>query len=129
MDATAGLIGNAVQPIDVGGVTIPAGATIVVALGATSRDSKHFDLADRYRPDRVTPTLTFGSGPRPCPGAAHAIAIAVGVFESLRKLDVTDVVDVTDVRYEPRPNLRIPATLQVTVDIGARGRALGYRSR
>jgi hypothetical protein len=28
--------------------------------------------------------LTFGAGPRPCPGRDHAIAMAAGVLEALR---------------------------------------------
>lgn len=120
VDATAGLIGNALlartrlgpvptemlvtetvrsdppvqlttrlaaAPVEIGGVTIPAGARIVVLLAAA----------------------TFGTGLRPCPGEAHALALATGVLDALAERDATPIT--APVTYEPRPNLRIPSRL------------------
>jgi len=146
MDATAGLIGNAVvaadrhpiaglDPLDlvaetarhdppvqqttrlavadvpIAGHTIPAGDRIVVLLAAANRDEVRFPRADAFDPDRRTSAFTFGAGPRPCPGDAHALALAAGALDALTATPAR-VVDRT-IGYERRANLRIPDRLIV----------------
>lgn len=84
----------AAAPLTAGGVTIPAGDRIVVLLAAANHD-----------PDGDA-VFTFGGGARPCPGEAHALALAAGVLDAL-----TGDVAGTPITYEPRPNLRIPVEI------------------
>lgn len=60
----------------VGGVDIPAGATVMVLNGAAGRDPRHFDHPEEFRPDRPNAKehLAFGRGPHACPGGPLARA-------------------------------------------------------
>ncbi|MEU9825446.1 cytochrome P450 [Micromonospora chersina] len=60
---------------------------------------------------RPVPALTFGAGPRGCPGERHALALAAGVVEVLRARCRSAG---TPVRYAPHPTLRVPTSLEVT---------------
>jgi hypothetical protein len=53
--------------------------------------------------------LPFGAGPHACPGREQATAIAIGVCEALQRMRL----QTAPVEYEPLPNLRIPARLEV----------------
>ncbi len=62
------------RPVDIGGVTIPAGAKVLLVYGAANRDEREFgptagDL-DVHR--QVPRMLSFGYGPHHCLGAAVA---------------------------------------------------------
>ncbi|MET3430406.1 cytochrome P450 [Actinoplanes tereljensis] len=58
---------------EVGGVTVPAGAELVLLLGAANRDPDRFAKPDVFDPDRagVSP-LSFGAGAHYCLGAPLA---------------------------------------------------------
>lgn len=58
----------------VGGVDIPAGATLMVLNGAANRDPNHFEGAAEFRVDRDKSRehLAFGRGPHSCPGGSLA---------------------------------------------------------
>ena len=59
--------------LDLGGTTIPKGATITVLLGLANRDKRRFDDADQLRLDRPDPRpISFGHGIHYCIGAALA---------------------------------------------------------
>ncbi|SCL47072.1 cytochrome P450 [Micromonospora chersina] len=64
-------------------------------------------LAVARRPGRA---LTFGAGPRGCPGERHALALAAGVVEVLRARCRPAG---TPVRYAPHPTLRVPTSIEV----------------
>jgi cytochrome P450 len=59
----------------VAGTDVDAGRPVHVDVVAANRDPARPDGAGH---------LTFGGGPRPCPGADHALAIASGVLEAMR---------------------------------------------
>ncbi|MFE6867974.1 hypothetical protein ACFVFS_15585 [Kitasatospora sp. NPDC057692] len=59
---------RAVRPTEVGGVSVPAGADVLLDIAA----------AQAERPD--LPPLTFGAPPRLCPGRTHALAVAAGIL-------------------------------------------------
>ncbi|MFD8526461.1 cytochrome P450 [Streptosporangium canum] len=68
----------------------PAGAaaaetTVLLDLAAANRDPLVFDDPGRFRPGRPQEHLTFGAGPRPCPGQQVALALAAGVVEAVRR--------------------------------------------
>jgi cytochrome P450 len=80
-----GISRYATVAIEVGGVTIPAGSTVLVARHAANRDEAHFPDPERFDPLRADANqhLTFGSGPAYCFGAPVArMELQVG-FERL----------------------------------------------
>ena len=63
----------AVEPVELGGVTIPAGAQVLVCLASADRDPARFDDADTFDVDRADGRhLGFGHGIHHCLGAALA---------------------------------------------------------
>jgi len=76
-------------PTTVGGVDIPAGATVMVVAGAANRDPRHFDAPDEFVPDRPSARqhLAFGHGIHTCPGAPLARAEArIGIERILDRM-------------------------------------------
>ncbi|MFG6194868.1 cytochrome P450 [Nonomuraea sp. JJY05] len=60
------------------------GDEVSIDLASANRDPEVFADPDRFDLSRGrTPHLTFGHGVRPCPGPAHALALAAGVLEAL----------------------------------------------
>jgi cytochrome P450 len=96
----------------VGEATIEQGGTVVLDFAAANRDPDAFAEPHRFQPGREERHLTFGHGFRACPGTDHALAIAAGIVEPV--LARCEAVS-PDVDYEPSPNLRVPAVLEVTV--------------
>ena len=72
----------ATEPVTLGGVTIPAGAQVVINLASANRDQRQYEDADSLRIDREDGRhLAFGHGIHHCLGAALARAemdIALG---------------------------------------------------
>jgi cytochrome P450 len=58
--------------VSLGGVTIPAGARVHLAVGAANRDPRRFPDPDRLVLGRPEAHLTFGAGSHRCPGARFA---------------------------------------------------------
>jgi cytochrome P450 len=85
----------------VGDVALPTGARVVVHVGAASTASGGGH--------------TFGRGPHACPGADVATAVAAGFVDALAGRRVTHADPGRPLTYEPRPNLRVPVALVVTV--------------
>ena len=60
------------------------GDEVTIDLVAANRDPAVFPQPERFDVSRgPTPHLTFGSGVRPCPASAHALALAAGVLTAL----------------------------------------------
>jgi cytochrome P450 len=64
----------ATEEVEVGGRVIPAGRTVLVAIGGANRDPKVFERPDEFRMDRPDPGrhLSFSLGLHHCLGAALA---------------------------------------------------------
>lgn len=63
----------ATESVDIGGVTIPRGATVLVIRAAANRDPEQFVEPDSFDPTRPAGQhLTFGFGPHFCLGAPLA---------------------------------------------------------
>jgi cytochrome P450 len=61
------------EPVDLDGVTVPAGQQVLVGLGAANRDPAHFADPDRLDVTRSARRhLAFGHGPHHCLGAPLA---------------------------------------------------------
>jgi cytochrome P450 family 150 subfamily A5 len=65
-------------PVDVGGVELPAGTTLMLLNAAANRDPRQFDDPDSFDVDRENARFhfAFGRGVHICPGAALARAEA-----------------------------------------------------
>jgi cytochrome P450 len=101
MDATAGLIGNALRAGDG-----PPPVTVVRTFRVGPDGNRcAVDLDD------VDPPLPFGAGHHRCPGEAHARALTAGVLDALADAGAA-VVD-ADPADEPRANLRVPVRVVV----------------
>ncbi|WP_160573821.1 cytochrome P450 [Actinomadura physcomitrii] len=74
----------AVEPVEVGGVTIPRGDTVYAVLGSANRDGATFTDPDTFDVSRTNnPHLAFGSGIHYCLGANLARIEAQAVFTRL----------------------------------------------
>jgi Cytochrome P450 len=73
----------ATRPLRIGESELSAGALVELDLAEANRDPEVFADPDRFDPDRAAAAhLTFGAGLRPCPGRAHALALASGALRS-----------------------------------------------
>ncbi|MBM0230126.1 cytochrome P450, partial [Micromonospora sp. ATA51] len=100
----------ATAPLRLGGREIRAGTALLLRFDAANRDPAVFAEPDRFVPGRPGRALTFGAGPRGCPGERHALALATGVVDVLRRhCRATDA----EIRHDPHPTLRVPTTLEV----------------
>jgi cytochrome P450 len=77
------------------GVTIPAGARVLLLTGAACRDEREFPEADAFRIDRPIPIqLAFGHGAHKCLGAALArLEARVALEEWLARVPAWEVDD------------------------------------
>ncbi len=112
-----GVFRRAVFDVQVGGVTIPAGARVFAAFGSADRDDDVFDDPDEFAPSRPErePHLAFGRGIHFCLGAALARIQAQAAVRVLRRRIPALCLD-PRVRIPYRPDLlhRGPAALPAT---------------
>jgi cytochrome P450 len=105
------------EPVTVGGVTIPAGAFVMASLGSANRDERFFgpDAAElNLRRENARQHVSFGAGPHHCLGASLARLEACIAFERLTARFPGLALD-GDVVWNGRINLRGPAHLPVSV--------------
>lgn len=74
----------ATAALRLGGCALDPGSRLLLRFDAANRDPAVFDEPDRFRAGRPQRVLTFGAGPRGCPGERHALALAAGVVDVLR---------------------------------------------
>src|SRR2546429_9942981 len=90
-----GLRRDALVPIEIDDVSLAAGETLILMLGAANRDPRRFPDSDRFDVGRAdNHHLSFGSGIHHCLGAPLARAEGRAVFGRLRqrfaRLDLLD---------------------------------------
>ncbi|MFC0032995.1 cytochrome P450 [Micromonospora chaiyaphumensis] len=96
-----------------GGQEIGPESVLLLRFDAANRDPAVHPDPDVFRPGRPGGALTFGAGPRGCPGERHAIALAAGVVEVLRDRCRPAAPGAEPVGYAPHPTLRVPTSLEV----------------
>jgi len=104
------------EPVTVGGVTIPAGAFVLASLGSANRDERFWgqDAAELdLRRENARQHVSFGAGPHHCLGASLARLEACIAFERLAARFPGLALD-GDVVWNGRINLRGPAHLPVS---------------
>ncbi|MBU3060138.1 cytochrome P450 [Nocardia sp. NEAU-G5] len=107
----------ALADIEIGGRTIPRGATVVLLFAAGSRDPRRFTDPERFIPDRIpNEHFGFGGGIHYCIGAPLARMEAQIVLpELVRRLDNPRLV-ADPPPYRPTASLRGPRHLWLDVD-------------
>ncbi|GAB7187203.1 cytochrome P450 [Kitasatospora sp. Ki12] len=104
------------EPVTIGGVTVPAGETVLLALGSANRDPEQF--ADPDRLDlrrRENGHLALGHGIHYCLGAPLArMETAVALTALLRRFPRL-ALDVPVERLRHRPTLRARGLLELPV--------------
>ena len=85
----------------VGGVGIPAGATVALLLGGANRDPRQFPSPDEFQADRPNARqhLTFGRGIHTCPGSP--LARAEGRISIERLLRRTRNIRLSEAHHGP----------------------------
>ncbi|MGN9778331.1 cytochrome P450 [Micromonospora sp. H33] len=102
----------ATVPVRLAGRHLAPGEPVLLRFDAANRDPAVVADPDRLVPGRPQLAMTFGAGPRGCPGERHARALAGGVVEVLRHR-CRLVPGPQD--HEPHPLLRVPIRLEVEV--------------
>ncbi|WP_328298386.1 cytochrome P450 [Streptomyces sp. NBC_00435] len=107
---------HAAEPVEIDGIRIPAGDTVMLSLAAASRDPRHFPDPDRFdiwRP--VRGHLAFGHGIHRCLGAPLArVEGRIALATLLRRLpDLALDVDPGSLVRRPHSMLRGVAALPV----------------
>jgi cytochrome P450 len=107
----------ALDDVEVGDVTIPRGARIILALAAANRDPDRFPDPDRFDPEREdNEHLGFFTGIHYCFGAGLARQEAqVALIELTRRLDNPRLLEEPP-PYRQNPTLRGPRHLPVEID-------------
>lgn len=88
-----------VEPFELHGINIPAGAKISLRVMAGQRDAEAYPCPDEFQLDRlaVRPSLAFSGGPTSCPGRHLAIIeieeVVYGLLESFECLALTRPVE------------------------------------
>lgn len=112
---------TALADVDVAGSTLPAGATVLLAMAAANRDPSVFVDPHEFRPGRTAkPHLTAGSGVHFCFGAPlDRLEVQIAMEALVRRLDNSRLA--SPPTYGFSPETRGPATLLIEVDgIGPR---------
>lgn len=89
LDAHGGaLVRMTTEEVELAGVLIPPGSTVIPAIDAANRDETQFGSADNLVIDRTeNPHLTFGHGPHYCLGAPLArLEIEVALESLVRRI-------------------------------------------
>lgn len=92
----------ATEPVTLGGITIPAGAQVIICLAAANRDAERYHDAEALDTDRAAAGhLAFGHGIHHCLGAALARAEAeIALGSLLRRFpDLELAVPVEELRW------------------------------
>ncbi|MGW1741944.1 cytochrome P450 [Nocardia sp. NPDC001965] len=108
-----GLARTSTGPVELDGVTIPAGRKVLLVYGSANRDERVFgadaaELDIERNPQRI---MTFGHGPHHCLGAAAARMQARVALEELLDRFPDYRVDIDAVRYAPGPYVRRPISV------------------
>ena len=94
------------RDLELSGVKVPFGASVLILIGAANRDPAAFTAPDCLNLDRTpNPHLSFGRGPHACLGANLSVELGGAVLE-------TFLTTRTDVTLAARPVRRETATVR-----------------
>ncbi|MEE4596038.1 cytochrome P450 [Streptomyces sp. DSM 41524] len=109
---------RATRDTSIGGVAIPAGARVLIMLGAANRDESEFAEADEFAPERanVHSNIAFGVGPHFCLGAPLARLEARIAFETFLTR-VRDIQLVPGQKLDHAPSAQFRGLNELLIDI------------
>jgi cytochrome P450 len=100
--------------MQVGGITAPDGAVLLLLLAATGRDPEVFADPDRFDIGRrAAGHLAFAAGPHFCLGAPLARLEATTAVQAFATRVTAPELDPAGLAYKPNLNLRGPGSLPV----------------
>ncbi|MGQ4615903.1 cytochrome P450 [Nocardia sp. R7R-8] len=105
-----------VEPIPIGGATIPSGSLVLACIGAANRDPEFWGVdGDELRLDRPNAQqhLSFGAGIHHCLGAALVRLEARAAFTRFVRRFPEATIE--ELRWNGRINVRGPAELSISV--------------
>jgi cytochrome P450 len=112
-----GIARKTTEPVEIGGMTLPEGAPVLIAYGAANHDESMFEHPERFDPRRENAgrQVTLGRGPHYCSGARLArLMITVAADVLLDRLPDARLEDGYERVFEaPFPFLRYVAALPV----------------
>ena len=118
----------ATEDTEIGGMTIPKGASVALGYASANRDEAEFEDGEQFDPfrDKAGKHLAFGSGPHHCPGAALSRQEIYSTFTILlNRLDnIRAKSDEEKFLHVPNILLRGLANLEITFDVRNRERYL-----
>lgn len=107
------------KPVEIHGMSIPAGATVFMILGSANRDPEVFEEPDRFLVARdASKHVAFGEGPHFCLGAQLARLEAQVVLESLlfRFTRLTSLEPLDQIQYLDTFKVRGLTSLHLQLD-------------
>jgi cytochrome P450 len=110
------------EPMELGGVTLPANTAVAAVLAAANRDPSAYGDADSFRParwlERPAPPapFSFASGPHLCLGARLAKLEVATLIDMLFECAPDVALTNTDLQWEHTGLFRSLASLPVTLD-------------
>jgi cytochrome P450 len=108
------------QAVEIGGVSVPANANVLLLLGAANRDPAVFDNPNRFDIHRANAKdhLSFGHGAHFCLGAPLGRLEARVVLEEVSaRLPQLRLVPGQTLRFQPNTSFRGPLSLLVEWDV------------
>ncbi|WP_292936833.1 cytochrome P450 [Noviherbaspirillum sp.] len=106
------------EAIEIDGIVIPAGQSVLVVLAAANRDPSVFAHPDQYDITRSNngDHLSFGAGAHLCAAQHFSVRLAADVLASLfaggRRVHLLQ----SRIAYEPMVNARLPKQLMIAID-------------
>jgi cytochrome P450 len=114
---------EALADCEIGGYTIPRGTTIIISPWVSHRDSRYFESATEFRPERWSGDfarqlprfayMPFGGGPRICIGNRFAVMEAVLILATvaqhfrLQSHDTRPVVPLPSITLRPKGGVSV----------------------
>ncbi|QKV91049.1 cytochrome P450 [Streptomyces sp. NA02950] len=104
------------EDIEIGGVTVPAGETVLLSIASANRDPHHFEDPDHFNPHVVrSGHLAFGHGIHYCLGAPLARMEAEVALEALLRRFPGLRLDVSKEELRWRPSIRTRGLISLPV--------------
>ncbi|WP_435240720.1 cytochrome P450 family protein [Streptomyces cucumeris] len=104
------------EDIEIGGVTVPAGETVLLSIASANRDARHFEDPDHFNPHVVrSGHLAFGHGIHYCLGAPLARMEAEVALEALLSRFPGLRLDVSKEELRWRPSIRTRGLISLPI--------------